>query len=40
VVDAGNLIRMCCLEDYKTSCGRSTWDSMMEFAAQLKEKRN
>ena len=35
-VDARGMIRMCTLQDYKTTCSRPSWDSMMLYADKLR----
>lgn len=30
---------MCTLENYRASCGESTWSSTMKYATLLKEKK-
>jgi alpha,alpha-trehalose phosphorylase (configuration-retaining) len=36
--DASFRSYMCTIEDYKTTCGDRTWESMMKFANSLKKR--
>jgi hypothetical protein len=38
-IDAGFRSHMYTLQDYKNSCGGSTWDVMMKYADSLKAKK-
>jgi hypothetical protein len=37
-VDASFHSHMCTIEDYKTTCGNRTWESMARFAKSLKKR--
>lgn len=37
--DAGFRARLTTLEDYKSTCGSGTWESTMQIATQLKNKK-
>lgn len=39
MVDAGFRTHLTTLEDYKPTCGKTTWDATMHFANQLKSKK-
>lgn len=36
--DASFRSYMCTIEDYRTTCGEGTWESMMKFAMSLKKR--
>ncbi|KAI0008761.1 glycosyltransferase family 4 protein [Xylariaceae sp. FL0662B] len=37
--DAGFRAHMNSIEDYRSSCGKPTWDTMIHYATQLKQKK-
>lgn len=39
MVDAGFRARLTTLEDYKSTCSKTTWDATMHYANQLKNKK-
>jgi hypothetical protein len=38
-IDAGFRSYMCTIKDYKATCGEPTWEAMMMFAGELKQRR-
>jgi hypothetical protein len=38
-VDAGFRAPILSVQDYKTTCGASTWEAMMEFVISLKAQK-
>lgn len=37
--DAGFRAHMNSMNDYKSTCGKTSWDSMLHYATQLKQKK-